>query len=562
MKSSHSMKPTTLKVRMISLIGILLGSQVLLASVAITKSKSIMGHLNYVTEAQLPATQQATLVDMFHDGLRAKVFEALYDDAKHQDTGIDELLTDTKEMAKKFNETFESLAKLPLSEKTRADIKKNNELANDYASAATLIVESTKAGNHEKIVKAMPIFFGLFKTLEGNLENLEKQILAEASGQSNDGADIVTQVVWLSVAGFLLSSISGIAIYVWTKRSFDEVIVSATRATHSIEEISVQLEAESTKVKEASVEQAAAIQQSVSSLAEMGSMITQTAENVKLSLETTQSALARTDEGKQIMERLSHSMTAIQKSNAQLQDLQKVIEDIHNKTAVINDIVFKTQLLSFNASIEAARAGQHGRGFAVVAEEVGSLAELSGQASKDIELLLASSQINVKETLEMTQSRVGDGTRVGQLALQAFEEIAGSISQINQQVRSINDATQQQEIGIQQTNSAMKQMDITSQANSTSSSVALEKASALSHKSQNLSHNMTQLVALISGQNDSGNHFQDSEIESHQHSHDVGAPIGDHNLVAKLALKNRSLKLKDTHHNDVSADNSDFKKAA
>jgi len=40
----------------------------------------------------------------------------------------------------------------------------------------------------------------------------------------------------------------------------------------------------------------------------------------------------------------------------------------------MNDIVFQTKLLSFNASVEAARAGIHGKGFAVVADEVGNLA--------------------------------------------------------------------------------------------------------------------------------------------------------------------------------------------
>ncbi|RYZ87541.1 MAG: hypothetical protein EOP04_11470 [Proteobacteria bacterium] len=48
---------------------------------------------------------------------------------------------------------------------------------------------------------------------------------------------------------------------------------------------------------------------------------------------------------------------------------------------IINEIVFKTQLLSINASIEA---GQHGKGFAVPAGEVGNLAQMSGNAAKEI----------------------------------------------------------------------------------------------------------------------------------------------------------------------------------
>ncbi|MHA0111674.1 methyl-accepting chemotaxis protein, partial [Klebsiella pneumoniae] len=78
-------------------------------------------------------------------------------------------------------------------------------------------------------------------------------------------------------------------------------------------------------------------------------------------------------------------------ANSQLQSISNIIGEISAKTNIINDIVFKTQLLSFNASIEAARAGQHGRGFAVVAEEVGNLAQMSGNAAKEIRALLEDS---------------------------------------------------------------------------------------------------------------------------------------------------------------------------
>ncbi len=56
-----------------------------------------------------------------------------------------------------------------------------------------------------------------------------------------------------------------------------------------------------------------------------------------------------------------------------------------------------SKLLSFNASVEAARAGDHGKGFAVVTEEVGNLAQMSGQASTEIYEILESSISSVEK---------------------------------------------------------------------------------------------------------------------------------------------------------------------
>jgi methyl-accepting chemotaxis protein len=176
-----------------------------------------------------------------------------------------------------------------------------------------------------------------------------------------------------------------------------------------------------------------------------------------------------------------------------------VIENIVNKTAVINDIVFKTQLLSFNASIEAARAGIHGRGFAVVAEEVGNLAELSGAAAKEIESLLGDSQRKVKDTLEVIQDRVADGNRVSQSALHVFEEISKNIEEINVQIKGIGEATQQQEIGIQQTNTAMKQMDVSSQSNTDAASRAQSTSNQLKNNCHSLDRVVQEIYFLVNG---------------------------------------------------------------
>ncbi|NCQ16281.1 chemotaxis protein, partial [Candidatus Falkowbacteria bacterium] len=75
------------------------------------------------------------------------------------------------------------------------------------------------------------------------------------------------------------------------------------------------------------------------------------------------------------------SMDRISESNQDIASLVFAIEEIAEKTKIIDDIVFQTKILSFNASVEAERAGEFGRGFSVVAQEVSNLAKMSGRAS-------------------------------------------------------------------------------------------------------------------------------------------------------------------------------------
>jgi methyl-accepting chemotaxis protein len=86
----------------------------------------------------------------------------------------------------------------------------------------------------------------------------------------------------------------------------------------------------------------------------------------------------------------SHSLIeqSLDESLVKMASVLRSLKNIELKTNDIEDIVFKTKLLSFNASVEAARAREAGKGFTVVTTEVGMLAESSQKASFEIKSII------------------------------------------------------------------------------------------------------------------------------------------------------------------------------
>lgn len=337
---------------------------------------------------------------------------------------------------------------------------------------------------------------------------------------------------------------------------------------------SEDLGATAQSVSSATAEQAAAIQETMASMAEMSSMVAKTLDLAKQTQGLSTDLDETSKSGSQVMQGMLASMESIKSSNEELKKMVQIINDISTKTNVINDIVFKTQLLSVNASIEAARAGQHGKGFAVVAEEVGNLALVSGKAAEEIREMLTKSQTRVQEIVSVTNERVAEGEKVSQEAMRTFVEISDGISKIQGYSQSVNEATTQQQDGINQISVAMTQMDEASQMNSQEASNVSGLSQDLIVQSQELATLSTESQILMFGKEmafddhspKSGTRtdakLKDSSSGSEKPRQAKKPVSTGASLRKKFAGRMEKKKMESNpSQNDLTADSQDFEKA-
>ncbi|MDR0567729.1 MAG: methyl-accepting chemotaxis protein [Spirochaetaceae bacterium] len=124
---------------------------------------------------------------------------------------------------------------------------------------------------------------------------------------------------------------------------------------------------------------------------------------------------------------------------AEMQNVAKESEGLIGITSVMANIASQTNLLSMNAAIEAAHAGESGKGFAVVAEEIRKLAESSSKQSKTIATVLK----QIKESIDkISQSTVA--------VLERFEAIDQGVQTVSAQEGAVRDAMAEQDIGSKQ----------------------------------------------------------------------------------------------------------------
>jgi methyl-accepting chemotaxis protein len=212
--------------------------------------------------------------------------------------------------------------------------------------------------------------------------------------------------------------------------------------------------------------QATSLEETAAVVEEMTGSVRHNAERATHAALLASTASSRAQSGQYVIADTVEAMSAIAASGQRIGEITDIIENL----------AFQTNILSLNAAVEAAHAGDAGRAFAVVASEVRNLASRSASAAKAIRSLTD----EVSETISTGVSLVG-------ISAEALDDLLQQTLAVSSVARDIASASGEQSLGIGQVNTTLAVLDDTTQH----TAALVEEAATASHALQG------QAVALL-----------------------------------------------------------------
>ncbi len=287
--------------------------------------------------------------------------------------------------------------------------------------------------------------------------------LLDEMGDLADGDLTIQPEVTEQVTGAIADSIN------YAVREMRSLVARIKNAASQVAVASESSRQTATELTEAALRQAAQITETTNRVMAMARSMEDMSKSAERSAEVAQGSVSTAKRGTQAVQDTIRGMDEmreqIQETAKRIKRLGESSQQIGEIVELINDIAEQTNILSLNAAIQAAMAGEAGRGFAVVADEVQRLAERSAEATKQIADLVKTIQADTNEavaSMEQATNGVVQATRLADAAGQALGEIESVSEQLSGLIVSIaRDAGRQSQTATEVSGSMAKIQETT-----------------------------------------------------------------------------------------------------
>jgi hypothetical protein len=257
----------------------------------------------------------------------------------------------------------------------------------------------------------------------------------------------------------LFSLLVGGLVFVFTMKQVNHRLNVAIEATASA---TTQIAATITEHEHILTNQAASVNEMVSSITELNANSAQASDSGEAVTQRAGASLAGVrlwgDTLRGDVEDMGHLKGTVEAIARQILELSEQTGQIGTILGTVSEIAGQTNLLALNAAVEAARAGEHGRGFAVVAAEIRKLADQSKKALERIGIMVN----QIQKATNATVMTAEEGSKRVETTIQAAQGSMGTVGQIVATLEETIQNTQQivlnlrqQGMGIRQVNEAI-----------------------------------------------------------------------------------------------------------